>query len=106
MSMNINEKIKLLRKSKGETGEQLAKATGVSKSFISDIESGKKERISFSFVEQLSNHYGIELDYFRGEPVKTKNIDYVLENESLKSRIDYLEFGLKKLIDGAEEADI
>lgn len=97
--MDLNEKIKLLRKSKGETGEQLAKATGVSKSFISDIESGKKERITFRFIEELSNYYEIELDYFREQPVKTKDIDYILENESLKSRLDYLESGLKNLIE-------
>ncbi|MBW9298283.1 XRE family transcriptional regulator [Lactococcus raffinolactis] len=97
--MDLNEKIKLLRKSKGETGEQLAKATGVSESFISDIESGKKERITFRFIEELSNYYEIELDYFREQPVKTKDIDYILENESLKSRLDYLESGLKNLIE-------
>lgn len=97
--MDLNEKIKLLRKSKGETGEQLAEATGVSKSFISDIESGKKERITFRFIEELSNYYEIELDYFREQPVKTKDIDYILENESLKSRLDYLESGLKNLIE-------
>lgn len=97
--MDLNEKIKMLRKSKGETGEQLAKATGVSQSFISDIESGKKERITFRFIEELSNYYEIELDYFREQPVKTKELDYILENESLKSRLDYLESGLKNLIE-------
>lgn len=97
--MDLNEKIKMLRKSKGETVEQLAKATGVSKSFISDIESGKKERITFRFIEELSNYYEIELDYFREQPVKTKELDYILENESLKSRLDYLESGLKNLIE-------
>lgn len=48
MHMHIGEKIYKLRRLNNETMNDLVKQTGVSKSWLSDIESGKKQRVDFT----------------------------------------------------------
>ncbi|EOG13053.1 hypothetical protein SM5_02951 [Enterococcus faecium EnGen0177] len=54
MHMHIGEKIYKLRRLNNETMNDLVKQTGVSKSWLSDIESGKKQRVDFNRIRQKS----------------------------------------------------
>ncbi|SAM52810.1 Helix-turn-helix domain protein [Enterococcus faecium] len=52
--MHIGDKIHKLRRLNNETMNDLVKQTGLSKSWVSDIESGKKQRADFNRIRQKS----------------------------------------------------
>ncbi|MBE9888672.1 helix-turn-helix transcriptional regulator [Enterococcus durans] len=62
--MHIGEKIYKLRRLNNETMNDLVKQTGVSKSWLSDIESGKKQRVDFNKICAIAKHYEVSLEYF------------------------------------------
>ncbi|EME8083981.1 hypothetical protein EA73_01014 [Enterococcus faecium] len=64
MHMHIGEKIYKLRRLNNETMNDLVKQTGVSKSWLSDIESGKKQRVDFNKICAIAKHYEVSLEYF------------------------------------------
>ncbi len=62
------ERIRELRDRRGWTQEKLAHEAGVSKGFLSDVESNKRN-ISSEYVLRIANALGASLDYLlRGEP--------------------------------------
>ena len=64
MHMHIGEKIYKLRRLNNETMNDLVKQTGVSKSWLSDIESGKKQCVDFNKICAIAKHYEVSLEYF------------------------------------------
>lgn len=65
--MHIGEKIYKLRRLNNETMNDLFKQTGLSKSWLSDIESGKKQRADFNKICAIAKHYKVSLEYFRDD---------------------------------------
>lgn len=62
--MHIGDKIYKLRRLNNETMNDLVKQTGVSQSWLSDIESGKKQRADFNKICAIAKHYEVSLEYF------------------------------------------
>ena len=62
--MHIGDKIHKLRRLNNETMNNLVKQTGLSKSWLSDIESGKKQRVDFNKICAIAKHYEVSLEYF------------------------------------------
>ena len=59
--MKLNEKIRILRKARGLSQEELAEKCNLSTSYISYIETGKK-KINFSQLEKISNELNFSID--------------------------------------------
>ena len=58
MVVNLSSKLKMMRKQKGLTQLELAKKTGVSESYICQIENGKM--ISIKKLDKLAKALGCE----------------------------------------------
>ena len=58
----FGERLRALRRSRGETGRTLAKALGVSAAYLSALEHGHRGRPSRRLVELICQHYGIIWD--------------------------------------------
>ena len=66
---NVGKKLKTLRKGQKLTQDQLAKNLGWSRAAICNYELGRRN-ISLSHLKQISEYFGVSLDYFG---VTTKN---------------------------------
>ena len=64
--MTLAEKLRTEREKKGVTTVEVAKAIGVSQSFISHIESGRKIP-SIAVIVDIAKYYGVSLDDLLGE---------------------------------------
>ena len=64
--MTLAEKLRAERAKKGVTEPEAAKAIGVSQSFISHIESGRKIP-STAVIVSIAKYYGVSLDYLLGD---------------------------------------
>lgn len=58
----IKDRLKLFRKDKNLTQEDVATQTAISRTYISTIEAGRQDP-SFSFVKTLSKTYGLSIDW-------------------------------------------
>lgn len=70
--MNIGQALKQARTNKGYSLRKLAKLTGLSHSFISDIEHGISKP-SIDNLVKLSNVLGVKPDFFLN-PLPVKNV--------------------------------
>lgn len=61
-SKKIGERIAALRKAAGETQEETAAATGVSRSSIANIETGQQD-IGLQAAIALADHFKVPMDY-------------------------------------------
>lgn len=99
MHMHIGEKIYKLRRLNNETMNDLVKQTGVSKSWLSDIESGKKQRIDFNKICAIAKHYKVSLEYFRDDYLDSDEHEDIipLTGETRVKSVKSLEQSLKYL---------
>lgn len=58
----IGEKFKTVRIAQGKTLRDVEKLTGISNSYLSQLEGGKITKPSYKVVKQLCEHYGIKTD--------------------------------------------
>lgn len=58
----FGERLRALRRDRGETGRALAQALGVSPAYLSALEHGHRGRPSRRLVELICQHYGIIWD--------------------------------------------
>lgn len=63
--MELGEKLRSLRKLRHLTVEELASRAGVSRSYITNIENGRKTEVSSRIINNLSTALGINPDFFR-----------------------------------------
>lgn len=63
--MDIGTKLRSLRKLREMTVEELSRRSGVSRSYITNIENGRKTEISTRVIGCLAAALGINPDYFR-----------------------------------------
>lgn len=70
----IIEGIKEIREVKNLTQQEMADQTGISKSFIGNVESGKQSP-SYDFIVKLCTTYGISLDWLFFRSGKMYRID-------------------------------
>lgn len=99
MHMHIGEKIYKLRRLNNETMNDLVKQTGVSKSWLSDIESGKKQRVDFNKICAIAKHYKVSLEYFRDDYLDSDEHEDIipLTGETRVKSVKSLEQSLKYL---------
>ncbi len=64
--MNTGEIIKMLRKERGLTQEQLGALIGVQKSAIAKYESGRVENLKRASIEKLANYFGVSPSFLLG----------------------------------------
>ncbi|HAP8799916.1 TPA: helix-turn-helix domain-containing protein [Enterococcus faecium] len=97
--MHIGEKIYKLRRLNNETMNDLVKQTGVSKSWLSDIESGKKQRVDFNKICAIAKHYKVSLEYFRDDYLDSDEHEDIipLTGETRVKSVKSLEQSLKYL---------
>ena len=65
-TLTLQEKLKDLRIAKGLTTEQLANATGISKSALNNYENNEFKDISHVSLVKLATFYGVSTDYLLG----------------------------------------
>jgi len=64
--MSFSERLKQLRKQRGESLQKLADTLGVSKPYLWELESGNSKNPSADFLIRLSDHFGCTVDYLLG----------------------------------------
>ena len=69
--MKFGERIKELRTGKGLTLEQLAQATGSSKSYIWELENKDPPRPSAEKLSEIATSLGVTVDYLIGRDEQT-----------------------------------
>ncbi|MCX7781922.1 MAG: helix-turn-helix domain-containing protein [Negativicutes bacterium] len=62
--MDIGAKLRSLRKLREMTVEELSRLSGVSRSYITNIENGRKTQVSGKIITSLASALGINPDYF------------------------------------------
>lgn len=63
--MELGEKLRSLRMLRELTVEELSKQSGVSRSYITNIENGRKTEVSNKVLDNLAAALAINPDYFR-----------------------------------------
>ncbi|SNY19169.1 Helix-turn-helix domain-containing protein [Orenia metallireducens] len=77
--MKYGERLRELRKDKGLTMDELAEQTGLSQSYISEIERNIKEP-KFDKLNLLANYFDVSVDYILGRTnIKSKNTDKITQ---------------------------
>lgn len=64
--MNVGEKIKQRREALGWTQRELANTAGMTQNRISEVESGKRQQMSFSRMRDLARALGVSADWLLG----------------------------------------
>jgi len=72
--MNVAERIKQLRESRKMTKTRLAQLAGVSQSYISDIEAGKKNP-TLEVISRICDALGVTVIELLSEEITTPEID-------------------------------
>ncbi len=67
--MELSEKLKELRKERGETQKQVAAAIGIRERPYQYLESGEHRPSLDTFIA-LADHFGVSLDYLAGRTEK------------------------------------
>ncbi|WP_319403177.1 helix-turn-helix transcriptional regulator [uncultured Anaeromusa sp.] len=78
--MAFNERIKTLRLEKNLTQDELAKATGLSRSAIGMYESGSREP-NFETLEVLADFFNVDMNYLLGRSEIPNRPTYYLDPE-------------------------
>lgn len=73
---DINNVLKNLRKIKGFTLRQVEKITGISNSYLSQLENGKTQNPSVNTLYKLSEAYNVDFNSILGLAGVIKNIGY------------------------------
>ncbi len=95
--MDIRLRIKELRKAKGWTGDVLAERVGVSRSYLSEIETGKKT-INLPRLLAIASALGVSVPDLIGIPeggMRTLNEDYDALPPDLQRIADEIIHGLR-----------
>lgn len=81
MDMNIGERIKYFRSTKGYTVNKLANLSGISQSYLRDIELGKNSNPSLEVLDCLCGALGITLKDFFNDSLQAELCDDPIVNK-------------------------
>ena len=88
MTETFGEYIKRIRKDRGMTIREVARKTGISNSYLSQLERGKRGLPSHEFIVRLSGAYGVSPGQISNKAIgETKGIAS-LAKESLKAELE------------------
>ncbi|MDR9756716.1 MAG: helix-turn-helix domain-containing protein [Thermoanaerobacterales bacterium] len=65
MSTKLGTKLKQMRKLRNLTAEELSKLSGVSRSYILLIETGKRQNVSNKILDKLARALRVDVNYFK-----------------------------------------
>ena len=68
--MSLALKIAALRRQRNESLNDVAKAVGVSKAHVWQLERGEADNPSMALVTRLADHFGVTVAYLAGEDVE------------------------------------
>ncbi|MDG0844442.1 helix-turn-helix domain-containing protein [Staphylococcus equorum] len=72
----VCKELKNVRKDIDLSQEKVSNELGITKSYLSQIENGKRERISVMFVYRLTEFYGVPIEYvFKKVRTKIEKVD-------------------------------
>ena len=77
--MSLGIRIAELRRSKGESLQQVGDAVGVSKAHIWEIEKGRADNPAMALVTRLADHFGVTVAYLAGEDIEAHDADADLQ---------------------------
>jgi transcriptional regulator with XRE-family HTH domain len=78
-------RIRILRKEKGVTGAELAKAIGVNKATISKYENGIQDSPTLPILQSLADYFDVSIDYIAGiSNIREKGITATTLSEIFK----------------------
>ncbi len=89
--MEIGERIKELRQKKGITVNKLANLSGVSQSYLRDIELGNKQP-TVEYLSYICDALGISLSRFFSDEKEINELDILLDNLTEKQKSLLAEF--------------
>ena len=89
--MEIGERIKELRQKKGITVNKLANLSGVSQSYLRDIELGN-EQPTVEYLSYICDALGISLSRFFSDEKEINELDILLDNLTEKQKSLLAEF--------------
>lgn len=89
--MEIGERIKELRQKKGITVNKLANLSGVSQSYLRDIELGNKQP-TVEYLSYICDALGISLSHFFSDEKEINELDILLDNLTEKQKSLLAEF--------------
>ena len=96
--MSIKDKLSKLFLDKGLTAYELSLRSGVPHSTISNLMTGKTEKISAKTKEKFANYFGISIDYFNNG----NNIEVISKEKFDNSKNDNLSDELQKAYEKIE----
>jgi len=65
LSTKLGTKLKQMRKLRNLTAEELSKLSGVSRSYILLIETGKRQNVSNKILDKLARALRVDVNYFK-----------------------------------------
>ena len=86
--VSMGKRIFKLRQERGMNQTQLAKAAGISRSYLSWMEKGKHKRPSANGVASIASALGTTIAYLMEEPVLGTPIDHATLPEPLRELIE------------------
>ena len=110
---SIGEQIKSLRKKAGISASQLAKCSGLSKSYISYLEAGIHNNPSIEVLRKLAPYLHVEVHDLKNNNLINKNIDprfsdlieLIMEAELDEYETQYLYSKVKTIIDSFKKSN-
>jgi len=96
---SVGDKIREIREKRGMTRDQLAAATKISKSFLSEIEN-KNKNLSSENLLKIANELGASVDYLlRGKVKEFREIEPIVIPPELSQAAEELELTYSKTLE-------
>lgn len=71
--MQLSEKLKILRRNKRQTLQEIADSVGVSKSYVCELENGTSKNPGFKLLVKLATHFGVTIEFLADEETEPKD---------------------------------
>ena len=85
----FGDTLKMLRKSKGLTQQELASVIGVEQSSIGKYEGKDKKIPSDAVKERIADYFGVSIDFLMGRETNTSSPNIKLDDEALEIVLIY-----------------
>lgn len=90
--ISLGEKLTKARERKGKEVKQVFEETGISKTYIYDLEADRKKNPSLKKLKILSDYYNISIDWLLGKQELMRNDTHIPKNIANLLNDDEVEF--------------
>ena len=84
--MRLGAHLTTLRRTKGESLQDVADAVGVSKAHVWELEKGRTDNPSMGLVVRLADHFGVSVGFLVGENLDAPDEDMELQRMFRQAR--------------------